>query len=151
MVGYLLGGGLSWFVRSHGLAANHVMAVELVTADGKLRRVDAGHEPELFWAVRGGGGSFGVVTAVEFRLFPIEEVYAGVLFWPREAAKEVLHAWREWTATAPEEITSIARLLSFPPLPEVPEPLRGRDVVMVEATSQLPRTRPTRCWHRCER
>lgn len=139
VVGYLLGGGLSWFVRSHGLAANYVMAVELVTADGKLRRVDAGHEPELFWAVRGGGGSFGVVTAVEFRLFPIEQVYAGVLFWPREAAKEVLYAWREWTATAPEEITSIARLLSFPPLPEVPEPLRGRDVVMVEATSQLPK------------
>ncbi|MGY4769750.1 FAD-binding oxidoreductase [Kribbella sp. CWNU-51] len=137
VVGYTIGGGLSWFVRSHGLAVNQVVAVELVTADGTLRRVDAGHEPDLFWAVRGGGGSFGIVTALEFRLFPIEEVYAGALFWPREQAKEVLHAWREWTATAPEEITSIARLFSFPPLPEVPEPLRGREVVMVEVTSQL--------------
>ncbi|HET6989443.1 MAG TPA: FAD-binding oxidoreductase [Kribbella sp.] len=137
VVGYLLGGGLSWFVRSHGLATNQITAVELVTADGKQRRVDQSHEPDLFWALRGGGGSFGIVTALEFRLFPIEQLYAGVLWWPRESAKEVLQAWRTWTASVPEEITSIARLLSMPPLPQIPEPLRGKQFVMVEATSQL--------------
>ena len=77
VVGYTLGGGLSWLGRSHGLAANHVLAIELVTTDGVHRRVDADHHPELFWALRGGGGDYGVVTALEFRLFPIREVYAG--------------------------------------------------------------------------
>ncbi|HET6985511.1 MAG TPA: FAD-binding oxidoreductase [Kribbella sp.] len=138
VVGYTIGGGLSWFVRSHGLAVNQVVAVELVTADGKLRRVDASHDPELFWAIRGGGGSFGVVTALEFRLFPIDHVYAGVLYWPGEAGREVLQAWRKWTETVPEAVTSIARLFSYPPLPEVPIQLRGREMVMVEVASQLP-------------
>jgi FAD binding domain/Berberine and berberine like len=137
VVGYTLGGGLSWHGRSLGLAANHVTAVELVTADGVLRRVDADHEPDLFWAVRGGGGSFGVVTALEFDLFPFTEVYAGVLFFPLERAAEVLHAWHEWTATVPDEVTSVGRILRFPPLPELPEPLRGQSFVVVEASCRL--------------
>ena len=96
VVGYSLGGGLGWYGRKHGLAANSVTAIELVTADGELRRVDAANEPELFWALRGGGGNFGVVTALEFDLYPISEVYAGVLFFPYERSSEVLHAWHEW-------------------------------------------------------
>ena len=76
------------------------LAIEVVTPDGRLRRVDEEHDPELFWALRGGGGSFGIVTALEIRLYPIEEVYAGVLFFPVERAREVLRAWREWTTTA---------------------------------------------------
>src|SRR4051794_31822152 len=138
IVGYTLGGGLSWHGRSLGLAANHVTAVELVTSDGVHRRVDADHEPELFWAVRGGGGSFGVVTALEFRLHPFTEVYAGVLFFPVGRAGEVLHAWHDWTATVPEEVTSVGRILRFPPLPELPAPLRGQSFVVVEATCRLP-------------
>ncbi|SQD99580.1 Mitomycin radical oxidase (fragment) [Parafrankia sp. Ea1.12] len=92
VAGYTLGGGLSWLGRSHGLAANSVVAIEVVTADGALRRVDPDHDPDLFWALRGGGGSFGVVTALEFRLYPITQVYAGVLFFPAERAVEVLRA-----------------------------------------------------------
>jgi hypothetical protein len=132
VTGYTLGGGLGWLARRYGLAANSVTAAELVTPGGDLVRADAGHEPDLFWAVRGGGG-VGVVTALEMRLYPVRELYAGVLFFPIARAAEVLHAWREWTATVPDEITSLAHLLRLPPLPELPEPLRGRAFVMVEA------------------
>jgi FAD/FMN-containing dehydrogenase len=131
VTGYTLGGGLSWLARRYRLAANSVTAAELVTPGGDLIRADAGHEPDLFWAVRGGGG--GVVTALEMRLYPVRELYAGDLFFPIARAAEVLPAWPEWTATAPDEITSIAHLVRLPPLPELPEPLRGRAFVMVEA------------------
>jgi FAD/FMN-containing dehydrogenase len=133
VVGYTLGGGLSWLARKHGIGANRVTAVEIVTADGQHLRADREHHTELFWAVRGGGGSFGIVTALEFELFPIHEVYAGVMFFPYERSSEVLHAWREWVDTLPEELTSVGRIMQFPPIPEVPEPLRGRSFVLVEA------------------
>ncbi|MBS1880579.1 MAG: FAD-binding oxidoreductase [Actinobacteria bacterium] len=133
VAGYTLGGGLGWYGRKHGLAANRVGAIELVTADGEVRRVDAENEPELFWALRGGGGNYGVVTALEFDLLPISSVFAGALFFPFERAAEVLHAWHEWTAGVPDEVTSVGRLLQFPPLPEVPEPLRGNSFAIVEA------------------
>jgi FAD/FMN-containing dehydrogenase len=132
VTGYTLGGGLGWLARRHGLAANSVTAAELVTPDGDLVRADADHEPDLFWAVRGGGG-IGVVTALEMRLYPVRDLYAGDLFFPIQRAAEVLHAWREWTATVPDEITSIAHLLRLPSLPQLPEPLRGRAFAMVEA------------------
>ena len=115
IAGYGLGGGLGWYGRKHGLFTNSITAIELVTADGELRRVDADNEPELFWALRGGGGNFGVVTALEFRLFPISEVYAGALFFPWERSAEVLHAWRNWIRTVPDEVTSVGRILQFPP------------------------------------
>ena len=133
VVGYSLGGGMGWMARRYGLAANSVLAVELVTADGRHVRADRDNEPDLFWAVRGGGGNFGVVTALEFRLYPHSEIYAGVLFWPLERASEILHAWREWIETVPEDVTSVGRLLQFPPIPEIPEPLRGGSFVVVEA------------------
>jgi FAD/FMN-containing dehydrogenase len=133
LVGYSLGGGVGWYGRKHGLACNSVTAVELVGADGEKRRVDAASDPELFWALRGGGGDFGIVTALEFDLLPIPELFGGALFFPIERAAEVMHAWHEWTATAPEEVTSIARVMSFPPFPEVPEPLRGNEFAIVEA------------------
>jgi hypothetical protein len=133
VTGYTLGGGIGWLSRRYGLAANSVTAVELVTVDGRLARVDAGHEPDLFWAVRGGGGSVGVVTALEMSLFPVRRLYAGALFFPIERSSELLYAWREWTDTVPDEVTSIARILRFPELPEVPEPLRGRGFALVEA------------------
>ena len=133
VVGYTLGGGMSWLGRSYGLAANNVQAIELVTADGRLVRADACHETELFWALRGGGGSFGVVTAIELRLFPVTEVYAGLLWWPVDAASEVLQAWRELTqGDLPDEFTTSARLMNFPPVPEVPEQIRGRSFVVVD-------------------
>ncbi|HEY3713930.1 MAG TPA: FAD-binding oxidoreductase [Jatrophihabitantaceae bacterium] len=132
VTGYTLGGGLSWLGRKYGLATNSVVAAEVVTGDGQVLRIDAEHHPELFWAIRGGGGSMAVVTALEFRLYPVAEVYAGTLFWPMERAREVLGAWQAWTQDAPEEVTSCGRLLSLPPLPVIPEPLRGGNFAVLE-------------------
>jgi FAD/FMN-containing dehydrogenase len=133
VAGYSLGGGVGWYARKLGLSANSVTAIELVTPDGRLRRVDQDHDRELFWALRGGGGNFGIVTALEIELYPIAEVYAGVLFFPWERSSEVLHAWLDWTTTVPEEVTSVGRLLQFPPLDELPESIRGRKFAMVDA------------------
>ena len=133
VVGYTLGGGMGWLARRYGLAANSVTAVEVVTLDGRLVRADADHEADIFWAVRGGGGSVGVVTALEMTLYPVRELYAGALFFPIERSSEVLHAWRRWTDTVPEEVTSLGRLLRLPPVDELPEPIRGREFVIVEA------------------
>jgi UDP-N-acetylenolpyruvoylglucosamine reductase len=133
VVGYSLGGGMGWYARKYGLAANHVIAIEVVTPDGQIRWATHKRDAELFWALRGGGGNFGVVTAIEFELLPLETVYAGALFFPVERAGEVLQAWRTWTADAPEEVTSVGRILQFPPLEEVPEPVRGKSFALVEA------------------
>ena len=133
IAGYTLGGGASFYDRKHGLACNRVTAIELVIAGGEQIRVDAENEPDLFWALRGGGGSFGVVTALEFDLLPLPEIFAGALLFPAEQAAEVLHGWREWTAGVPEEMTSVGRLMNFPPVPEVPEPFRGKSFAVLEA------------------
>ncbi|MGZ6728750.1 MAG: FAD-binding oxidoreductase [Gaiellaceae bacterium] len=133
VVGYTLGGGVSWFGRKYGLASSNVCAIELVTAGGSLVRADREHEPELFWALRGGGGSFGIVTAIELRLVPVREVYAGILWWPIERGREVLHGWGELTRNAPpDELTTVGRYLRLPPLPDIPAPLRGKSFVVVE-------------------
>jgi FAD/FMN-containing dehydrogenase len=133
VVGYTLGGGVSWLARKYGLASSSVVSAEVVTAEGAVRRVDAEANAALFWALRGGGEGIGVVTQLELELYPVREAYAGWLIWPVERAVEVLGAWSEWTAGAPDEVTSIGRLLQIPPLPEMPEPLRGRQVVVLEA------------------
>ena len=133
VTGYTLGGGMGWLARRYGLAANSVTAVEIVTPDGRLVRADTDHDPDLLWAVRGGGGSVGVVTALEMALYPVAELYAGALFFPIERTSELLHAWREWTDTVPDEVTSLGRLLRLPPVPEVPPGLRGRAFALVEA------------------
>ena len=132
ITGYTLGGGVSFYHRKHGLACNRVTAIELVTAGGEQIRVDAENEPDLFWALRGGGGSFGVVTALEFDLLPLPEIFAGALLFPAEQASEVLQGWNEWTSGMPEEMTSVGRLMNFPPIPEVPEPLRGKSFAVLE-------------------
>jgi len=133
VVGYTLGGGMGWQARKRGLQANSVTAVELITADGQERRVDADNEPELFWALRGGGGNFGLVTAIEFRLYPLKDVYAGSFFFDYERSGEIFHAWREWTKQVPEEVTTAVRMLQFPPLEEVPEVVRGKSFAVVGA------------------
>src|SRR3954447_3366546 len=133
VLGYSLGGAISWLARRYGLSANSVLAIELVDADGDLIRASADENPDLFWAMRGGGGSFGIVTALEIALYPVADLYAGWLIFPMERAHEVLPAWRKWVETVPDEVTSIGRLLQVPPLPDIPEPLRGRRLVVVEA------------------
>ena len=132
VVGYTLGGGFSWMIRRYGLAANSVLAAELVTADGRHLRVDADHEPDLFWAICGGGGNFGAVTALELALYPHSEIYAGCLFWPIERATDVLNAWRTWVDTVPDECESIGRMLQLPDVDFLPDHLRGRSFALVE-------------------
>jgi FAD/FMN-containing dehydrogenase len=137
VTGYVLGGGVSWLARSHGLAANTVTALEVVTADGRLRRVDDEHDADLFWALRGGGGDFAVVTHLELQLFPIASVVAGVLFFPVDRAEEVLQAWRRWLPSVPDEVTSVGRILNFPPLPDLPPHLAGHSFAVVEVACLL--------------
>jgi FAD/FMN-containing dehydrogenase len=121
VVGTVLGDGMGWLARRHGLAAASVTAVELVTADGELVRGDT----DLL-------GTGGVITAVELELHPADDLYAGALFFPFDRAAEVLHAWRAWTDTAPREITSVGRLMRFPDGPDVADMVRGRSLVVIE-------------------
>ncbi|MFC3963349.1 FAD-binding oxidoreductase [Nocardia jiangsuensis] len=132
VIGYLLGGGLSFYARKHGVAANAVRALEVVLPDGTLVRATATEHPDLFWALRGGGGNFGVVVAAEFDLLPYADVFAGMLLWDRARAAEVVAAYAEWSRTAPESATTALRIMSFPPLPELPPFLAGRDLVIVD-------------------
>ena len=122
VVGTVLGDGMGWLARRHGLAAASVTAVELVTPDGELARADDPLE-----AVRGGG----VITALELALHPADDLYAGALFFPFDRAADVLHAWREWTGAAPPEITSVARLIQFGP--DAAELVRDRSFALIEA------------------
>ena len=134
ITGYSLGGGMGWLARKHGLQANALTAVEMVTADGELRRIDHDNETDLFWAVRGGGGNYGVVTALEFELFPVAELYAGSLFFPFERASEVMHTWHDFVAAGlPDEVTTVGRLMQFPPIEEVPEMVRGKSFAILQA------------------
>jgi FAD/FMN-containing dehydrogenase len=140
ITGYSLGGGMGWLARSHGLQANSVTAVELVTADGELVRCDKDNDPELFWALRGGGGNFGIVTALEFKLYPLREIYAGFMLWDWTEAERVLSAYAEWAATAPDTVTTSLRIIQYPPDPVFPEAVRGRSVVMIDGAAQDPET-----------
>jgi hypothetical protein len=133
VTGYTLGGGLSWLGRKYGWACNRVTSTELVTADGEARTVDADTEPNLFWALRGGGGGFAIVTALHVELLPISDAYAGALLFPPELTADGLRAYRDWTANAPEEVGSMVRMLNLPPIPDIPEPVRGKKWLAISA------------------
>ena len=133
VVGYTLGGGLSWLSRKHGLACNSVLGAEVITANGELVRANRENEPDLFWALRGGGGSFGVVTALEFGLYPVAELCAGMFAWPWERTADVLHWWRDWVSGVPNELSTLARIIQVPPVPDIPMSVRGRQLVVIEA------------------
>lgn len=132
VVGYALNGGLSFLARSRGLACNGILAAELVTAAGEVLHVDAGNRPDILWALRGGGGSFGIVTWLDIALHPLAEVYAGLLFYPIERAAEVLRTWRDLTDTAPDDLATIARIMRIPDMPDVPPPLAGRGFAVID-------------------
>ena len=138
VIGYLLAGGLSFYGRKHGLAVNHVRALEVVTPDGVHRRVDAEHNRDLFYALRGGSGGYAIVTAVEIGLLPYAEVTGGALFFAATDAQRVMRAWLGWTAHASDDITTTFRVLNLPPLPDVPEPLRGITSICVNGVSLDP-------------
>lgn len=127
-IGYTLGGGAGLLGRRYGYAADHVRRLEVVTADGRLHHVSADTDGDLFWALRGGGGNFGVVVAMEIDLFPVARLFGGGLYFPGEATADVLHGYAEWTRDAPEEMASSILLIRYPDDEASPEPLRGRFV-----------------------
>nr|WP_260408154.1 FAD-binding oxidoreductase [Planomonospora venezuelensis] len=133
VTGYTLGGGLGWLARRYGLAADSVLRAEVVTADGRLVTASPGSHPDLFWALRGGGGSFGVVTSLEFRLHPVARVHAGTACFPVERAADTLAFYRDWIATAPDELSTAVLLTRMPDTPRTPGAVRGRRVLMVKA------------------
>jgi len=133
VIGYTLGGGMGWLARKYGMAIDSVLYFELVTPDGRLVRASESENSDLFWGLRGGGGNFGIVTGVAIKLYPVTTIYGGTLVYPAEQAREVLVHYREWIANAPDELTSSVTLMNFPPIPAVPEFLRGRSGVLVRA------------------
>jgi hypothetical protein len=133
VTGFTLGGGLNWLARRHGFACNHVRAIEVVTADGEVRQVDSEANPDLYWALRGGGGGYAIVTALHLELLPISEVYAGLLVFPAELGGDLFRGYRDWTQEAPDEVTATCRFLTPPPLPTVPEPIRGKPLAVFGA------------------
>jgi hypothetical protein len=131
VVGYTMGGGFGWLGRKYGFNADSVREANVVTADGELLRVSAYEHPDLFWGLKGGGGNFGIVTSLEFTLYPLTTVYGGTLFYPLERTVEVLDLYARWVETLPDEMTTAVAFMNFPPLPELPEPLRGGSFILV--------------------
>ncbi|PUB24463.1 FAD binding domain-containing protein [Promicromonospora sp. AC04] len=136
-IGYLLGGGMSFYGRKVGVAANSVVSITLVQADGGIVTVDETNDPDLFWALRGGGGGFGVVLLVELRMIPMHRVLTGMIAWDATDAAPVARAWATWAATAPRAVTTSLRLLNAPDAPETPEPFRGRQILAIDGSIML--------------
>ncbi|HEY5941733.1 MAG TPA: FAD-binding oxidoreductase [Solirubrobacterales bacterium] len=132
VTGFHLGGGLSWFGRQYGFACNRLRAIELVTADGEARTVDAANEPDLFWALRGGGGDFAIVTALHVDLVPVTDAYAGAFLWPAAVGADAVRIYRDWAAAVGENVTSVVRFLTPPDVPDVPEPLRNTPLLTID-------------------
>ncbi|OQO89630.1 FAD-linked oxidoreductase [Saccharomonospora piscinae] len=131
-VSYTLGGGVGLLARRYGFAADHVRRLDLVTADGTPHQVTATSEPDLFWALRGAGSNFGVVTSMEIDLVPVTTLYGGGLFFDLHRVPSLARQWHEWTSALPDELTSALALLPFPDSPTAPEPLRGRHVGQIQ-------------------
>src|ERR687893_692118 len=131
VVGYTMGGGLGWLGRKYGFHADSMREADVVSADGELLKVSAYEHPDLFWGLKGGGGNFGIVTSLEFALYPLTTVYGGNLFYPLERAAEVLELYSRWVETLPDEMTTAIAFMNFPLLPEIPEPLRGGSFISV--------------------
>jgi len=132
VAGLTLGGGFGWLSRRYGMTIDNLCAASIVTADGASHAVSSDAEPDLFWALRGGGGNFGVVTSFEFVLHPVgPEVHAGLVVYPFAQARQVLRAWRDFNATAPDELSVWAVLRKAPPLPFLPASVHGQEVVVM--------------------
>lgn len=130
VAGLTLGGGFGWLTRKHGLSSDNLLSVDLVTADGTLVHADATQHADLFWAVRGGGGNFGIVTSFEFRLHPVgPELLSGLIVFPLEQARSVLGQYREFTKAAPDDLVVWAVMRKAPPLPFLPEEVHGTEIL----------------------
>ncbi len=131
VAGLTLGGGIGHLTRKYGLTIDNLLAVDVVLADGRFVTASEQEHPELFWAVRGGGGNFGVVTSFLFRLHPVKMVQAGPTFWPLEQTRQVMKAYREFIARAPEDVSGFMAFLTVPAVPLFPEALHGRKVCAI--------------------
>ncbi|MBK6980150.1 MAG: FAD-binding oxidoreductase [Betaproteobacteria bacterium] len=132
IAGLTVGGGFGYLTRSHGWTCDTLVSMEVVTADAKVLRASADENPDLFWALRGGSGNFGIVTSFEYRLFPVgPEILGGAIAWRGEDAKRVLEAYRDFSAKAPRELTSVAVLRTAPPAPWLPKEVHGQPIVAV--------------------
>jgi FAD/FMN-containing dehydrogenase len=131
VAGFTLGGGIGWMMRKYGLACDNLISADLVTADGQIVHASESENPELLWGLRGGGGNFGVVTEFEFRLYPISQVYGGLVAWPADMGPEILKFWREWSLTAPDEVCTMAAFLYAPPEPFVPPEVVGQPIFAI--------------------
>jgi FAD/FMN-containing dehydrogenase len=129
VVGYTMGGGFGWLGRKYGFNAASVREADVVTAAGELVRLSAEDNPDLFWGLGGGGGNFGIVTSLKFDLYPVGTLYGGDIFYPMEKAAEVLGAYARWSAGLPDEWSTGVAFLNIPPLPALPDLLRGRSVI----------------------
>ncbi len=127
--GLALGGGIGWFARKYGLTIDHVRSIEVVTADGQTVTASATEHPDLFWAMRGGGGNFGVATMFEVETHPAGMVYGGAIFYDASEAATVLPAYVRYAASAPDELTTMALVMAAPPAPFIPPDLQGKPVV----------------------
>jgi hypothetical protein len=132
VIGYLLGGGISFYGRRFGLASNSIVSMQLLTADGDVLDLDADHDPELFDALRGGGGGFGLVVSATVELHPVSQVVTGAIFWPIAAAQPLLEQWCRWTLDAPRTASTSFRTLRLPPDPALPPELIAGPVVCVD-------------------
>jgi FAD/FMN-containing dehydrogenase len=134
IAGLTLGGGFGWLTRKHGMTVDNLLAADVVLADGTTRRASATENADLFWAIRGGGGNFGVVTGFEYTLHPLgPEIFAGLVVYPFAQAKQVLEGYRAFAATAPEDLTAWVVLRKAPPLPFLPPEVHGKEVVILAA------------------
>jgi len=134
VAGLTLGGGFGWTSRKLGMSIDNLLSVDIVTADGELRRASGSENEDLFWAVRGGGGNYGIVTSFEFRLHPVgPEVLSGLIFYPQAKAAELLPRYRRIVAEAPDELTCWVVLRKAPPLPFLPDAVHGTDVIIFAA------------------
>lgn len=131
VTGYTIGGGAGWLARTYGYAADSIVSAEVALADGRLVTTDQQRHPDLFWAIRGGSGNFGVVTSLTFRLFPAAQVWSGMSFYPAAVAGSVLAAYRDWSVDEPEGMNTAVLLMRLPPTSDLPGPLRGQQVVAI--------------------
>ena len=139
VAGFTLGGGIGWLMRKYGLAADNLIGADVVTADGRLVHASADENADLFWGLRGGGGNFGIVTSFELALHAVgPEIYAGPIFFPGDAAGDLLRFYREWVKDAPDAITTAISLATAPPLPVIPEEWHGKKVAILIAVTSGP-------------
>jgi FAD/FMN-containing dehydrogenase len=139
VAGFTLGGGIGWLMRKHGLACDNLVGADVVTADGCLVHASETENADLLWGLRGGGGNFGIVTQFELKLHAVgPTVYAGPIFYPADAAGDLLRVFRDWAVDAPDDVTAVVNLTTAPPLPVIPEAWHGKKVVALVAVSAGP-------------